>query len=61
MSITLDPGSGITDGTNEGMVVPIGTTAERPENPPVGILRFNTDENMLEVYNGTEWFFINIE
>ena len=34
------------------MVPPSGTTAERPENPQKGTLRFNTDIGSLEYYKG---------
>ena len=34
------------------MVPPSGTTAERPQNPASGTLRFNTDIGTLEVYRG---------
>ena len=34
------------------MVPPSGTTAERPQNPQPGTLRFNTDIGSLEYYRG---------
>ena len=34
------------------MVPPSGTTAERPDNPEPGTLRFNTDAGTLEVFRG---------
>jgi len=34
------------------MVPPSGTTAERPQNPEKGTLRFNTDIGSLEYYRG---------
>ena len=34
------------------MVPPSGTTAERPQNPQKGTLRFNTDIGSLEYYRG---------
>ena len=33
-------------------VPPVGTTAERPENPQEGDLRFNTDFASLEYFRG---------
>ena len=43
------------------MVPPSGTTAERPENPEVGTLRFNTDSGSLELFKGNVlgWETIN--
>ena len=31
--------------------LPVGTTAQRPANPEVGIMRFNTDEGYVEWYD----------
>ena len=45
--------TGITtfSGTNF-FVPPVGNTAQRPENPQKGALRFNTDTKHLEYYKG---------
>ena len=45
--------SGITtfSGTNY-FVPPVGNTAQRPDNPQKGALRFNTDTKHLEYYKG---------
>ena len=45
--------SGITtfSGTNF-FVPPVGNTAQRPENPQGGDLRFNTDTKHLEYFRG---------
>ena len=34
---------------------PSGTTAQRPASPLIGMVRWNTDDEALELYNGTEW------
>ena len=39
---------------NSGLIVPVGTTAQRPTGQ-TGMIRFNTTENELEVYNGSAW------
>jgi hypothetical protein len=36
-------------------VPPSGTTAQRPQNPGEGMIRFNTDSGHLEYYRGTHW------
>ena len=36
-------------------VPPSGTTAERPSDPPPGMLRFNTDIGRLEVWRNDHW------
>ena len=44
---------GITELTSPYfMVPPSGTTAQRPQNPQKGTLRFNTDIGSLEYYRG---------
>lgn len=35
--------------------LPVGTTAQRPGSPNSGMVRFNTDINQYEGYNGTAW------
>lgn len=42
----------------EGMVVPKGTTAERPGLPAEGLVRLNTTTSRLEVYQGSNWVTI---
>ena len=35
--------------------IPVGTTGQRPASPQAGHLRFNTTEEYIEIYNGTDW------
>jgi hypothetical protein len=35
--------------------LPAGTTAQRPGSPTVGMIRYNTSLNHLEIWNGTIW------
>ena len=39
---------------NSGLIVPIGTTGERPTGQ-TGMMRFNTSTSLMEVYNGSAW------
>lgn len=41
--------------SNSHMLIPKGTTAQRPGSPVQGYVRYNTDQNYLETYNGTSW------
>ena len=43
------------------MVPPSGTTAERPQNPQKGTLRFNTDTASLEYFRGDTVGWTQIE
>jgi len=40
---------------NEGFVLPSGPTSERPATPIKATLRYNTDLNSLEYFNGTQF------
>ena len=38
-----------------GLVIPWGNTTSRPPSPEVGDTRWNTSDEQLETWNGTEW------
>ena len=40
---------------NEGIVIPVGSTAQRNPTPVEGEIRFNTDLNTFEGYTGQVW------
>lgn len=47
-----------TDATFSGtgaVKVPTGTTAEQPSSPSTGMIRFNLERSLMEVYDGTVW------
>ena len=44
----------VIDGT-EAIVVPIGTTGQRPSSAINGQIRYNTTNNEFEVYENNEW------
>jgi len=41
--------------STDSMIVPVGTTAERPTTPTVGMYRFNSTLGTQEIYDGTQW------
>ena len=45
----------VTVDNTTGIIVPVGTVAERPANAEAGTVRYNSDTNILEVYNGVDW------
>jgi len=45
--------------TSEAIGLPSGTSAERPNSPVLGMMRYNTEEEIVEVYNGEEWIAIS--
>ena len=40
-----------------GLAIPVGTSAQRPSlaYTTTGMMRFNTDQQYVELYNGTAW------
>ena len=51
--IVLTPSSGIVDiDSTNSLRIPRGTVAERPTTPELGMLRYNTDDNTFEGYDG---------
>ena len=38
-----------------GVVLPTGNSANRPEYPTFGTIRYNTDIGLVEFYNGSVW------
>ena len=45
----------ITANSTDYVLVAVGTTAQRPGSPTVGMLRVNTTTNQLEFYTGSMW------
>lgn len=41
---------------NDNLELPQGTTAQRPSTPQEGQIRYNTDLETVEFYNGTNWW-----
>jgi len=56
-NITLAPtgNSEVIIDTVSGLVLPVGTTAERPSPAAQGTVRFNSDSDRVEIYDGTAW------
>ena len=38
-----------------GLTLPVGNSFQRPATPDLGSLRFNTDDTLLEIWDGTGW------
>lgn len=53
-------GSGIVSiNSNTALQIPRGTTAQRPASPISGMIRYNTDNNNYEGFDGTYWRVLN--
>jgi hypothetical protein len=63
--VTAGTGIAVSDGvvslnsnfltTNQFIQLPTGTTAQRPNTPATGMIRFNTSAGAFEGYTGTAW------
>ena len=51
---TKTPGYSLAITATDGLLVPVGTTAQRPTGA-AGVIRHNTTRGILEAYNATEW------
>ena len=51
----LTVAGGVSFNATSAIKLPAGTTSERPANPLLGQIRYNTDSTFTEVYNGTTW------
>lgn len=56
-NITLTPtgNAAVIVDADSALVIPVGDTAQRPTAATTGMVRFNTDIERVEVYDGTEW------
>ena len=52
---TTNPLSSLHLQKTDAIIIPKGTTAERPTNSTQGMLRYNTTDTSFEGYNGNEW------
>ena len=48
-------GSGTFDGAIQ---LPVGTTAQRPSSPVAGMIRYNSEEGLVEIYVSSQWKFL---
>lgn len=50
----------VTLGGTDGVVVPNGTTAQRPGSPGSGLFRFNSSNKTFEGWNGATWVTLSL-
>jgi hypothetical protein len=58
VSLITSQGNGYVQFTGQsGVVIPYGSNLQRPAigTAPVGMMRFNTDSQQVEIYNGSAW------
>jgi hypothetical protein len=52
---TSNPKAGLHIATNDAIILPTGTTAQRPPQPVAGMIRFNNETGKLEGYTSQGW------
>ena len=64
--LTFNPSTGtftvpnVTLSSTGALTLNVGTTAERPGSPVVGMIRYNTTTSLYEVYTSTGWSFFTL-
>lgn len=53
--IAVGIGGDVVINSTNNMLLPKGTTSERPVTPENGMVRFNTTTSEVEVYQGSSW------
>lgn len=56
MALTQVPGEMVAGGSG-ALTIPVGTTAQRPTNPALGMVRWNTTIGAMEVYVGDNYWY----
>jgi hypothetical protein len=56
---TSTPKATLDVNATDAIIVPVGTTAQRPSTPTVGMIRFNNTNNKLEGYTTGGWVGFN--
>lgn len=51
----INPRAVLDVNSTTAMIVPTGTTAQRPAAPVAGMVRYNTTNQTVEAYSGTQW------
>jgi hypothetical protein len=58
---TATTGAALKVGTTDSILVPVGTSSERPVTPVTGMVRFNTSVDALEFYDSEQWTIAGAE
>ena len=49
------PNASLMVNSTDSILVPVGSTSQRPSSSVAGMIRYNNQSNQLEFYNGTSW------
>ena len=61
INLTPDGNGAIITNTNTAIKLPTGNNLDRPNDPLVGMFRYNTAHTAVEVYDGDGWQIINTQ
>ena len=53
---TTNPNASIHIASTDALVIPVGTTAQRPSSPTIGSFRYNSNLSLTEYYDGSNWY-----
>lgn len=53
--LSTNTGGIVTIDTDGALALAVGSSIDRPLSPPIGAIRYNTDFNQIEYFNGTNW------
>jgi hypothetical protein len=54
-TLNSSPTGHVTMNTATALAIPAGGDADRPISPEIGMVRYNTDSNLTEVFNGIQF------
>jgi len=54
-NVTLTAGATLAINATDSMLIPVGTTGDRPGTPATGMLRYNSTLSSCEIWNGAAW------
>jgi hypothetical protein len=54
-AVTIGADQNVVANTTSAWVMPVGTTAQRPDIPAAGMMRFNTTTGSMEIYSAGTW------
>ena len=60
VGIGISPARSLHISCTDGLVIPVGTTAQRHGIPLQGEIRYNTTQSRFEGYDGSAWLYIDI-
>lgn len=61
MSLTINGITKLAELPTSYWLLPAGPTSQRPDNPTIGMIRYNTDIDYMEIYLLSGWKYFRYE